>query len=167
MFFLEDGKLISSVYPDALLGMDSVERPADLPKPSVLQRKAHDAVQALAREHQLAVQVKPGDLLFVNNRSILHGREPFQDTVERTRYLVRMWLKNEELAWKLPQSLHLEQNAVFYDEECKANWNIAPAGSDQVDGGDQAEGGDQTEAGDPKPVPKPPGPGPDKPDVIP
>jgi len=38
--------------------------------------------------------LKPGDMLFINNRWIFHNRTAFEDHAEpeRRRHLVRLWL---------------------------------------------------------------------------
>jgi hypothetical protein len=71
--------------------------------------------------------MQPGDLTFINNYGVLHSRTAFEDDETHTRHLVRMWLKNEKLAWKLPQALEHGNNIVFGDTPDEENWNILPA----------------------------------------
>lgn len=42
--------------------------------------------------------LEPGDLQFLNNRLVLHGRTDYEDfpQLERRRYMLRLWLANEE-----------------------------------------------------------------------
>lgn len=64
--------------------------------------------------------------MFLNNHGVLHSREAFEDDPDsaRSRYLVRLWLKNPMLAWKLPRALQ-EGNSRIYDEnELGERWNI-------------------------------------------
>lgn len=57
-----------------------------------------DFIQSVLQREELAVvfKLKRGDILFINNRSILHGRTTFEDypEPERKRHLIRIWLKN-------------------------------------------------------------------------
>jgi len=127
LFFCHDSKVIASILPDALLGLEDVERTPDLPIASEKQTEALSAVQDLAHKYQLTLSMQPGDLTFINNYGIVHGRESFEDSPAHRRYLVRLWLKNEELAWKLPPALQLANQMVFYDDSLAEDWNITPA----------------------------------------
>ncbi|KAL4971063.1 uncharacterized protein BDV14DRAFT_194843 [Aspergillus stella-maris] len=130
LFFHRDGNLISSVLPDALVESPDVKRQAGLPSLTPIQIKALNAIQSLSRKHCVSLPMLKGDILFVNNLSLLHAREAFADSTVNKRYLVRLWLKNEEMAWKLPGVLKrgnedLYSNTVDGDEE-ERDWNIIP-----------------------------------------
>ena len=60
------------------------------------QVAALDALDRAAAEPRMRVEfaMRPGDMLFVNNRWILHNRTAFEDhpEPERKRHLVRLWL---------------------------------------------------------------------------
>jgi len=60
------------------------------------QVAALDALDRAAAEPRMRVEfaMRPGDMLFVNNRWILHNRTAFEDHAEpeRKRHLVRLWL---------------------------------------------------------------------------
>jgi hypothetical protein len=64
------------------------------------QISALDALDRIASEPQLRVEfdLRPGEMLFVNNRWILHNRTAFEDysEPERRRHYVRLWLREEE-----------------------------------------------------------------------
>jgi alpha-ketoglutarate-dependent taurine dioxygenase len=66
------------------------------------QGKALDALEALLARPDLRVEfaLHPGQMLFTNNRSILHNRTAFEDhpEPERRRHYVRLWLKSRETA---------------------------------------------------------------------
>ncbi|KAJ4313578.1 hypothetical protein N0V84_009335 [Fusarium piperis] len=96
------------------------------PKPTAKQVEALDLVQQLAEKYQLSLEMEPGDVAFINNLGILHAREEFSDTPENTRYLVRMWLKNMDKAWRLPRTLK-RGNDRTYDETAEEIWNVLPA----------------------------------------
>src|SRR5262249_39057915 len=41
---------------------------------------------------KMAFVLEPGEILMVNNFTVLHSRRAFQDRADRRRYLLRMWL---------------------------------------------------------------------------
>ena len=94
---------------------------------SAKQLESFEYLQEIAQKHQLSLPLQPGDLCFINNFAVLHSRQAFQDTPEQTRHLVRLWLKNEYLAWKLPPHLVLGNQKVFYDDSMEEHWEIIPA----------------------------------------
>jgi hypothetical protein len=110
---------------EPLLGVAGVTRADGIPAATPEQMEALDVIEALAKKHQLALSLDPGDLLFVNNLAVLHSREKFQDSPTEHRYLIRLWLRNEELAWKLPRPLELSNQVTFYDGEVQEIWNVA------------------------------------------
>ena len=116
------------MLPEALLGFEDIPRSPELPVLTEEQIEALEIVQMLAAKHRLVLVTKPGDLTFVNNFALLHSREPFDDDeqAKKCRYLVRLWLKNKELAWTLPRPLEIGNQMVFDDEEVPEIWNIAP-----------------------------------------
>jgi len=65
-------------------------------------------------------------MTFVNNWAIIHSREAFEDDENHIRYLVRIWLRNEKLAWSLPPVLERGNRAVYYDSKLEDIWNIVP-----------------------------------------
>ena len=97
-----------------------------LPKPNAEQIEALDAVQRLAEQHKLRLSMKPGDIAFINNFALLHAREGFTDSLENTRYLVRLWLKNREKAWELPRALK-RGNDLAFNEAFEPVWNVLPS----------------------------------------
>ena len=62
-----------------------------------LQREALDLLQGLAAtpDFYLDMEIGEGDIQFLNNRVILHGRTDYQDwpEVARRRHLMRLWLE--------------------------------------------------------------------------
>jgi alpha-ketoglutarate-dependent taurine dioxygenase len=68
---------------------------------SAAQRKALDALDAVLNDSTLRVEfaLAPGDMLFVNNRWILHNRTAFEDhpTPDQQRHLVRLWLRGQAI----------------------------------------------------------------------
>ena len=60
-----------------------------------------DRVDALCADpdHHLSMQLQAGDMQFVNNYHVLHGREAYEDDREhgRVRHLKRLWLETSVL----------------------------------------------------------------------
>jgi len=126
LFFFEDGHVIMNFVRYLLTGLPKVPRSEHLPACTPKQVEALDAIEILAQKHQLVLDMQPGDLTFLNNWAILHSREAFEDNEDHVRYLVRIWLKNEKLAWKLPPALDYGNQMVYYDDELPEKWNIVP-----------------------------------------
>ena len=64
------------------------------------QRQALEIVERLLRRADFRVEfnLQPGQILFTNNRWVLHNRTAFEDypDPERRRHYVRLWLRREE-----------------------------------------------------------------------
>ncbi|KAK4223414.1 hypothetical protein QBC38DRAFT_51692 [Podospora fimiseda] len=120
LFLTDDGRVLSSIIPDALQGVLS----SGSSKLTAQQAEALATFQQVATQHQLRIESRPGDLMFINNWAVVHGREAFEDDVHQRRYLVRLWLRNEQLAWPLPEPLRIASHMVFYDETVPEKWNI-------------------------------------------
>jgi hypothetical protein len=81
---------LSGDYPNrAVAAGDAVLTP--------IQREALDEVQRIAasRETYLDMNIGEGDIQFLNNRMLLHGRTGYEDHSEmaRRRHLLRLWLR--------------------------------------------------------------------------
>jgi hypothetical protein len=81
-------------------------------------------IESLARESQLRIRIKPGDMVYVNNYAMLHSRESFEDSDEKIRHVVRMWLRNPATAWSLPRELAEGNRRVFEDMDLPEQWAI-------------------------------------------
>ncbi|KAF2489816.1 taurine catabolism dioxygenase TauD, TfdA family protein [Lophium mytilinum] len=88
-----------------LTGSGLAPRPKTLPPLTDAQAEALDAVHFTANKHVLSIELQRGDMTFVNNLGIFHAREAFTDDVDKSRHLVRMWIRNEKLAWKTPDNM--------------------------------------------------------------
>lgn len=124
LLYYHDQRVMMNFVRDPLLGLSWITRTPGLPRLTPIQVEALDVVQTIAEAHHLALNMQPGDLTFVNNFATLHAREAFQDSDTQSRYLVRMWLKNAELAWSLPAALAAGNARVFDNEEVDEDWNI-------------------------------------------
>jgi hypothetical protein len=81
--------------------IESSRRHVDAPCPSDAARAAMDQVDAMCRDPQyhVAMMLEPGDMQFVNNYHVLHGRDAYEDDrpAHRVRHLKRLWLETELL----------------------------------------------------------------------
>ncbi len=81
--------------------IDASQRHADAPRLTDRQREAMDAYDALIYERDNRVEMifEPGDIQFVNNYHVLHGRRAYVDdpAAGRVRWLKRLWLATEIL----------------------------------------------------------------------
>lgn len=74
---------------------------------------------AASEEHYLDMGFKDGDIQFLNNRTMVHGRTDYEDHKElsKRRHLLRMWIRVD--SWpKMPQ----EQ--VFHTDEDMRLWSL-------------------------------------------
>jgi hypothetical protein len=124
LLFYHGGRIILNFAREPLIGLDNVKRTEGFPVLSGEQREALDLIESLARESQLILDIQPGDLTFINNHALLHSREAFEVGPRATRYLVRMWLKNGELAWKLPYQLQMGNQRIYESNELEEKWNV-------------------------------------------
>jgi hypothetical protein len=95
------------------------------------QAEAIDMVHFTAVEISLKLQLCPGDIQLINNLAVFHARDGFRDSRERKRHILRLWLRNEKLAWKTPEGLKRtwkEKYGSFEESEWrrKAKWNVLP-----------------------------------------
>ncbi len=62
------------------------------------EREAVDLVEQLALDprFRLDMDFRPGDIQWLNNHAILHGRAGYRDSAERRRLLLRLWINIAE-----------------------------------------------------------------------
>ncbi len=76
--------------------MESVSRYGDELALSATQREALDVFQEISNREELRLQMhfQEGDMQFINNHSILHAREAYEDydDPDLKRHLLRMWI---------------------------------------------------------------------------
>ena len=124
LLYYHGGHMILNFAREPLIGLSGIARTSGFPELSKEQREALDFIEVIARRGQLTLKTQPGDLTFINNHALLHSRDAFTDSPGANRYLVRMWLKNCKLAWKLPRSLQMGNHRIYDDNELEERWNI-------------------------------------------
>ncbi len=126
LLYYHEGRILVNFVRDPLVGVDWLPRPQGLPRATPRQLEAINAVQALATKHQCVLNMQRGDLIFLNNFFVLHARDAFEDSAAALpRYLLRLVLKNSELAWSLPPELEAGNSRLFgrCAEEFQEDWN--------------------------------------------
>jgi TfdA family taurine catabolism dioxygenase TauD len=127
VIYYQDSRFIMNFGRTPLLGSSAHPRPTHYPAVSALQLEALDAIEAIAKATQLEIQTKAGDMHFINNFAVLHRRESFTDGASATqkRHLVRSRLRNEAMAWALPDDLKNEWSKAFGSRGDRV-WHVEP-----------------------------------------
>ena len=127
---IQNGKLAMNFSRGSLLYSPSSQRRPDLPSLNEAQAEALDCVQFTASKYAHRVTYQEGDFLAFNNRSILHGRDRFENNVEGNgRHFLRLWLRDEKMAGPAPTGLEQRWNNVF---QCRdggdesVDWPLQP-----------------------------------------
>lgn len=123
--FMEDGKLIVNFGRTPLLGSEAHPRDERLPKPTEQQLAALDVVEEIAHRIELRVKTQPGDMHFINNLTILHRRDAFNNGGNR-RHLVRVRCRSTRLGWAIPEDLKAAWDGAFGPSVRSECWNLEP-----------------------------------------
>ena len=82
------------------------QRHADAPRLTTLAREALEWLRAKSEsgDYSVVMDFQPGDMQFINNYHVLHGRSPYVDdrATGRVRHLKRLWLETEALPDRPP-----------------------------------------------------------------
>ncbi|KAK1835896.1 hypothetical protein QBC39DRAFT_249580 [Podospora conica] len=115
------GKILFSVDPGRLGVHPGTSKHARTPPGTGLtdaQHEALDVVSDLATKNRYCLNTIPGDMIFINNWSLLHARESYKDSDSDTnpnqrRHLVRLWLRNSKRAWDIPPCMRAPWEAAY------------------------------------------------------
>jgi hypothetical protein len=78
------------------------------------QLEALEVLSTLASKYRHRLDTKAGDIVFINNLALLHARDSYVDSKQGPgRHFVRLWLRNPELAWNIPESMRVPWEAAF------------------------------------------------------
>ncbi|KAF8177446.1 hypothetical protein BJ912DRAFT_1024215 [Pholiota molesta] len=105
LLFWHDARIIIQYARRVFTGFLALPRSSGIPPITEAQAEALDAVHFLAEKHALGLSFQKGDIQYINNLSVFHGRDGFVDSPEHKRHLLRLWLRDEELAWNIPEPL--------------------------------------------------------------
>jgi len=126
-----------------------------VPAMTEIQAEALDMVHFTAAKHALTMRLQRGDIQLLNNLAVMHARSAFVDGSERIdggvpatensgatddaaaavewqvrrRHMIRLWLRNEEMAWETPEALRSvwEQKYGPLSERVRnAKWAVVP-----------------------------------------
>lgn len=111
-----------------ITGSPTSPRSPDVPPMTEIQAEALDMVHFTAVKHCVTMKLKRGDIQLVNNLAIQHARSEFRDSALQKRHIVRLWLRNEQLAWKTPEGLRNTWFEKYGESERRkiAKWNFLP-----------------------------------------
>jgi len=105
VLYNEDGHIVIQYSRRHFTGYGEQMRSPNIPPISEAQAEALDMLHFYAEKYSLALNFKKGDIQYINSMGLLHARDAFTDDAEHVRHLVRLWLRNDDLAWKTPKPL--------------------------------------------------------------
>lgn len=109
------------------------QRHPEAPRLSAATLQAIELVSTMARARDFNVymDLQPGEMQFINNYHVLHGRMPYEDDVVggQKRHLKRLWLATRYLKKRPPQ---FRNRAHSYWARRRSVSQIAPVGVAQV-----------------------------------
>ncbi|KAI1422372.1 hypothetical protein F5Y12DRAFT_717482 [Xylaria sp. FL1777] len=108
MFFGKSGEPEMMFSRGALIRSPYGSRPPGISDLTRVQSMALDALHFTATSTMCTLRYQKGDMIFFNNRCILHGREGFSNglgTTHAKRHILRLWLRNEEMSGPPPAPL--------------------------------------------------------------
>jgi TfdA family taurine catabolism dioxygenase TauD len=89
--------------------IESARRHPGVPPLTAAEREAFDLLDRMVGnpDFNVYMDLQPGDMQFINNYHVLHGRTPFEDHPEpaRKRFLKRLWLETRRLTERPPHFL--------------------------------------------------------------
>lgn len=106
LLYCVDDKVQVNFSLPALLGSLWIPRSVDAPSLSAAQSHALARFLEVATSTAIKVEQTAGDLLFINNLSIIHARSAYTNISNTAppRHLLRLFLRDPERAWKLHPS---------------------------------------------------------------
>jgi len=124
VLYYEDGHVIIQYSRRNFTGYGKQQRLSHIPPITEAQAEALDAVHFLAEKYSLGLNFQKGDIQYINSLGLLHARDAFKDSEQHTlvllqaeqtcvthflfthrRHLIRLWLRDDELAWSTPKPL--------------------------------------------------------------
>jgi hypothetical protein len=119
-----NGKPIIQFTYTPLIGSEQSPRNESLPEVSVKQRLAMEMLESTASRFSHTLQREPGDILFVNNLSVLHARDSYNDgnvssapgSSNGGRHFLRLFVRDPERSWVKPKQLQTDLDQVFAPE---------------------------------------------------
>jgi hypothetical protein len=122
LYKLSSGEFAISASRARLTGTPTRPRPEHMAPLSNLQLESLDALHAVGKQVAERFNFRSGDVIFYDNRRMMHARDAYVDGDEENnqtkRYLLRLILKDERNAsqWELPPQLK-DVWSELYDHE--------------------------------------------------
>jgi hypothetical protein len=114
VFTEHEGRLFCRFVPQYIR---SSQRHAEAPRLSPQALEALDLISEMARrpEFNVYMDLRPGEMQFINNYHVLHGRQAYEDDVANgvKRHLKRLWLSTRYLQSRPPN----------FGKEVHSHWN--------------------------------------------
>ena len=102
-----DGRLFVRAIPPYIVAS---QRHPDAPRLTPVQQEALGALVRMADDpaNHVQMELRPGDMQFINNFHVLHGRTAYEDDREggKIRHLKRLWLETTVLTDRPPYFQH-------------------------------------------------------------
>ncbi|KAH8654984.1 hypothetical protein BGZ60DRAFT_418179 [Tricladium varicosporioides] len=112
---LSPERLIIQYARRSFTGFLHLPRSQDIPPITEEQAEALDALHFLAERFSLTLDFQKGDIQFINNLALFHARDGFVDELGNERHLLRLWLRDSELAWETPVPLQERWDELYKD----------------------------------------------------
>jgi hypothetical protein len=125
VMWVANGKPIIQFTYTPLIGSERSPRDESLPEVSVKQRLAMEMLESTASRFSHTLQREPGDILFVNNLSVLHARDSYNDdnvtsapgSSNSGRHFLRLFVRDPERSWVKPKQLQTDLDQLFAPEQ--------------------------------------------------
>lgn len=118
-----DGKVIFQCSRRPFTGFGPLKRDPSLPPITRRQIDALDSIHYYAARNAITLDIQRGDVIYMNNMSILHGRESYEkptngnqaapDTSAQDRHLLKFFLRDPKRAWKMPPALEKLWHSIY------------------------------------------------------
>jgi len=126
LLYYEGGHVVIQYSRRHFTGYGLQKRSAHIPPISEAQAEALDAVHFLAEKYSLGLNFQKGDIQYINSMGLLHARDAFRDDKEHVRHLIRLWLRNDELAWQTPGPLQPIWKRLYSVEPDEQRFPLEP-----------------------------------------
>ena len=118
VFVMHEGRLMVGMDPSRF-GPHPKSDANQIPNLTFRQQYALQRVAEVAGEHEMQLCLETGDLVFFNNWALLHRRDSYTDHGKTSRHMLRLWLRNSQLAWSVPKEMQRPWLAAFGENETR------------------------------------------------
>ncbi|KAK2069455.1 hypothetical protein P8C59_004037 [Phyllachora maydis] len=87
--------------------------PSVVPDLTPAQRRALGVLSEVATRNRIRLDIRKGDMVYLNNFALLHCRDAYEDQPAQARHVVRLWLRNSKLGWSIPPCMSVPWVAAF------------------------------------------------------